>query len=74
MKKYILLILLSISVFLVLSFAAISTNSDFKDFITKFINSEKTFNNQQKVANKNYEKKEFTSFFFSFSESCTRDI
>ena len=41
MKKYILLILLSISVFLVLSFAAISTNSDFKDFITKFINSEK---------------------------------
>ena len=60
MKKYILLILLSISVFLVLSFAAISTNSDFKDFITKFINSEKNFNNQQNAANKNDEKKEFT--------------
>ena len=60
MKKYILLILLSVSVFLVLSFAAISTNSDFKNFITKFINSEKNFNNQQNAANKNDEKKEFT--------------
>ena len=60
MKKYILLILLSVSVFLVLSFAAISTNSDFKNFITKFINSEKTFNNQQNSANKNDGKREFT--------------